>query len=352
MKKLLPILILTGLFVTNSNACVTFVLKNNKSLVYGWNYEFDAGSGFLITNKTGLLKTSFVQQNETPITWISKYGSVTFNQWGKEFPSGGINEKGLVVVQTMYIKTKYPDPDTRPSISELQWIQFQLDNFSTVQEVIDNDIFLRISNNSIPLHYMICDKIGTVAVIEFINSKMICHKGNELLFPVLANDSYEDSLIELRKYKGFGGTLEIPTNSTGPKSGNFIIASDNVKKSDNIENIINYSFKTLSISSEPRRTQWTVVFDLKNMDIHFRSLDNKNIKIISLKKFDFACNSTVKMLDISEDSAENLMDYNYSIDVNYINKAYNNPAIAWIKEAVSETVNTNKLKYIKTIKCK
>jgi hypothetical protein len=72
MKKHLSILILTGLLITDSLACVTFVLKNNKSLVFGWNYEFDAGSGFLITNKAGLLKTSFVPQNEIPVTWISK----------------------------------------------------------------------------------------------------------------------------------------------------------------------------------------------------------------------------------------------------------------------------------------
>jgi len=352
MKKLLPILILTVLFITDSNACVTFVLNNNKSLVFGWNYEFDAGSGYLITNNNGMLKTSFVPQKENSITWISKYGSMTFNQWGKEFPSGGINEKGLVVVQTMYIKTKYPDPDIRPAISELQWIQFQLDNFSTVQEVIENDKKLRITNNSIPLHYMICDKTGDVAVIEFINGKMICHQGNKLIFPVLANDSYEDSLIELRKYKGFGGTLDIPTNSTGPKSGNFIIASDYVKKYNSIENIINYSFSTLSISSEPRRTQWTIVFDLNSMDIHFKSLDNNKIKRISLENFDFACSSTLKMLDVSTDNPDNYIDYNHSIDENYINKAYNNPAIPWIKEAVPETVNNDKIKYIRTIKCK
>jgi choloylglycine hydrolase len=30
------------------------------------------------------------------ISWISKYGSITFNQYGREFPTGGMNEKGLV----------------------------------------------------------------------------------------------------------------------------------------------------------------------------------------------------------------------------------------------------------------
>ncbi|MDX9948627.1 MAG: linear amide C-N hydrolase [Bacteroidales bacterium] len=352
MKKLLIVLILAVFLTTDSIACVTFVLKNDKSLVFGWNYEFDAGSGFLITNKSGLLKTSFVQQNEKPITWISEYGSITFNQWGKEFPSGGINEKGLVVVQTMYLKTKYPDPDTRPSISELQWIQFQLDNFSTVQEVIDSDKKLRITNNSIPLHYMICDKTGEAAVIEFINGKMICHYGNDLSFPVLGNDSYEDSLIELRKYKGFGGSLEIPANSTGPKSGNFVIAADNVMKYNDRDDIFKYSFRTLSLSSEPKRTQWTVVFDLINLEIHFRSLENKDIKKIALNDFNFSCNTVPEMLDISDGNPENFLDYQYAVDVDYLDRAYNNPAIAWIKEAVPETVNDDKKSYIRTIKCK
>jgi penicillin V acylase-like amidase (Ntn superfamily) len=352
MKKLLPIFMFVLSLINDTKACVTFVLKNDNSLVFGWNYEFDAGSGFLIVNKTGLLKTSFLSQNESPISWISKYGSITFNQWGKEFPSGGMNEKGLIVVQTTYFKTKYPNPDTRPALSELQWIQFQLDNFSNVQEVVENDRLLRITNNSIPLHYMICDKSGSVAVIEFIDGKMICHKDIGLTYPVLANDSYEDSLMELKKYKGFGGSFEIPTNSTGPKFGNFIIASDFVKKYNETENILDYSFKILSYSSEPKRTQWSVVFDIKNMDIHFRSLDNNKIKKIALNNFDYACNSAVKMLDVSTDNADSFVVYSNSIDADYIKRAYNNPAISWIKEVVPETINDNKIKYIRTVKCK
>jgi penicillin V acylase-like amidase (Ntn superfamily) len=352
MKKLFSALMFVLFLFNDIEACVTFVLKNDNSLVFGWNYEFDAGSGFIIVNKTGLLKTSFLSQDKTPITWISKYGSVTFNQWGKEFPSGGMNEKGLIVVQTMFIKTKYPIPDIRPAISELQWIQYQLDNYSTIQEVIENDKVLRITNNSIPLHYMICDKSGNVAVIEFIDGKLICHKGSGLVIPVLGNDSYEDSFMELKKYKGFGGGIEIPAKSTGPKSGNFIIASDFVKKYNKTENIVDYSFKTLTFSSEPKRTQWSVVFDIKNMEIHFRSLENKKIKIIEFKNFDFACNSTVKMLDVSTDNTDRLVDYNNSIDADYINRAYYNPAISWIKEVVPETENNDKIKYIRTIKCK
>lgn len=352
MKRIVAISLLLGSIIYQNYACVTFVLKSDNKIVFGWNYEFDAGSGYLITNKRDLLKTSFVPEGETTLTWISKYGSITFNQWGKEFPSGGINEKGLVVVQTMFINTKYPDKDIRPAISELQWIQYQLDNYSTVQEVIDSDKSLRISNNSIPLHYMICDKSGNVAIIEFINGKMICYKDNQLLFPVLGNDSYDESLTELKKYKGFGGSIEVPQNSTGPRSGNFIIASDFLKNYSYKTNIINYSFKALSQSSEAKRTQWSVVFDISNSNIYFKSLDNKNIKKLSTDSFDYTCNSTLQILDLSSDNSNDFISYNHEIDIDYINRAYNNPSISWIKEVVSKDSNNEKLKYIRTIKCK
>ena len=337
--------------LTNLQACVTFVINRNNSLVFGWNYEFDCGSGFLIVHKRGLHKYSFVLPKENPIEWISKYGSLTFNQWGKEFPSGGINEKGLVVVQAIFLKTRYPNPDSRPNIVELQWIQYQLDNFSTTQEVIESDKVLRISNNSIPLHYMICDKSGNVAIIEFIDGIMTCHKDIGLPYPVLANDSYETSLLELQKYQGFGGAQTIPTNSTGPKSGNFIIAADFVTKY-NSENIIDYSFKTLSRSSEPKRTQWSVVFDIIKNEIHFKSLLNGKVKKVTIGEFDYTCNSTIKLLDISANNNNDFMIYSHIINADYVNKAYNDPSIPWIKEAVPEDINKNKIKYIETVKCK
>jgi choloylglycine hydrolase len=107
MKKISVLIFFIIALSNDSHACVTFIINAKDSLVFGWNYEFDCGSGFLIDNKKGLRKTSFVSPDDKPIKWLSKYGSITFNQWGKEFPSGGINEMGLVVVQTMFVKTQY-----------------------------------------------------------------------------------------------------------------------------------------------------------------------------------------------------------------------------------------------------
>jgi len=353
MKKisLLTFLIIALLF-DDTNACVTFIINTKGLLVFGWNYEFDCGSGFLIENKKGLLKTSFVSPDEKPVKWVSKYGSITFNQWGKEFPSGGINEKGLVVVQTMFINTQYPLQDDRLVLYELQWIQYQLDNFSSVQEVIESDKHIRISKNSVPLHFMVCDKNGNKAIIEFIDGKMVNIKNSDLIYPVMGNDSYSSSLSEMRKYQGYGGIQAIPKNSTGPKCGNFIIASDFVKKYNKQKNIIDYSFNILSHSSEPKRTQWSVLFDIKNSRIYFKSLNNNNIKTVSLFDFNYSCNTTIKLIDISAKSSADFVNYTNQLNSDYINKAYNDPGIPWIKEAITQEINDNKIKYIETIKCK
>ena len=58
------------------------------------------------------------------IAWTSKYGSATFNQYGREFPMGGMNEAGLVVESMMLFETEYPLPDTRSGIDPTQWIQY------------------------------------------------------------------------------------------------------------------------------------------------------------------------------------------------------------------------------------
>jgi penicillin V acylase-like amidase (Ntn superfamily) len=352
MKRIsLFIILMILLLYADTSACVTFVVNSKDSLVFGWNYEFDCGSGFLIINKRGLIKKSFVPQNEKPIEWISKYGSLTFNQWGKEFPAGGINEKGLVVVQTMYLKTQFPNEDNRPVISELQWIQYQLDNFSKVQEVIESDKILRISNNSVPLHYMICDKEGNIAIIEFIDHKMVFYMNSEMYYPVMGNDSYQASLAEVKKYAGFGGSKTIPLSSTGPKCGNFIIASDFVKNYDKQKNIIDYSYDILSHSSEPKRTQWSIVFDIRNNKVNFKSLNDTNIKTVSLNDFNYDCNSTVRIIDISAKTTADFVDYTQKINEDCIYKAYNDPAIPWIKEMIPVEINNYKIQYTKTIKC-
>jgi choloylglycine hydrolase len=191
--KRISLLLLLLISSTIAFGCTTFVLKTNNGLVFGRNLDWVSDNGVIVENKKNVTKTSLVFSPEKPIQWTSKYGSITFNQFGKEFPFGGINEKGLVV-EIMLANAAYPLADERPAVNELQWIQYQLDNSGTIEDVINSDALLRISKIKQELHFLICDSTGSTAVIEFKNNKMVVYKGNDLPIPVLENDVYSKSV--------------------------------------------------------------------------------------------------------------------------------------------------------------
>ena len=143
-------------------------------MIFGRNYDWVTEAGMVCTNLKGLSKTSMKTENGETINWVSKYGSITFNQYGKEFPTGGMKEKGLVVELMWLDETKYPANDNRPAVGVLQWIQYQLDNCTSIDEVIATDKKIRISpTGTTPLHYLVADANGNAATIEFLNGKIV-----------------------------------------------------------------------------------------------------------------------------------------------------------------------------------
>ena len=117
--KRASLLLLLLISSTITFGCTTFVLKTNNGLVFGRNLDWVSDNGVIVENKRNVTKTSLVFSPEKPIQWTSKYGSISFNQFGKEFPFGGINEKGLVV-EIMLANAAYPLADERPAVNELQ----------------------------------------------------------------------------------------------------------------------------------------------------------------------------------------------------------------------------------------
>ena len=164
-------------------------LDHDDQPLVGKNYDWGVEDGLVIINKRGVKKTAIALNEDfgQPAKWTSKYGSITFNQYGREMPMGGMNETGLVVEMMMLRETQYPAHDSRPSISNLQWIQYQLDNFSTVKEVISSDSKVRIYSGNTGLHYMACDKMGNCASIEFIGGKLVYHINETMPVKVLTN---------------------------------------------------------------------------------------------------------------------------------------------------------------------
>ncbi|MGH7456308.1 MAG: linear amide C-N hydrolase, partial [bacterium] len=145
-------------------ACTTFCLFDGKDLIFGRNYDFPIGYGHVVINKRGVFKSAMADAGEQAAQWMSKHGSLTFNQFGRDNPMGGMNEAGLIVELMQLDETRYPTPDSRPALDCLEWIQYQLDNSATVNEVIQQAEKVRIRSH-VGIHYLIADGKSEIASI-------------------------------------------------------------------------------------------------------------------------------------------------------------------------------------------
>jgi choloylglycine hydrolase len=99
--------------------CTIFLLHQGNRLVFGRNLDWFSGTGLVMVNQRNLEKIALVDPSKKPVKWISKFGSITFNQVGRDLPYGGMNESGLVVEHMTLDKTGYPSKDNRYAIRSI-----------------------------------------------------------------------------------------------------------------------------------------------------------------------------------------------------------------------------------------
>lgn len=301
MKKTAAFLLLI-LLAGPGFACSTFLLSKNGRHVFGRNYDWVTGNGMMMVNARGVVKHSFRQEERPSISWVASYGSVTFNQFGKEFPHGGMNEKGLVVELMWLNETAYPEADSRAALNELQWIQYQLDNCASIDEVIDTDKKIRIDRaNAAPLHYLVADATGNAATIEFINGKMTVHRGNNLAYPVLTNTIYEEAAKQVKKEKnkaGFDNSVE-----------RFATACGMIQKyqaGSHTKDPVDYAFTILDKISQKGYTKWSIVYDITNGQVYCITNEQPQRKQIAFRDIDFSCTSTAPALNLASSQKGNV----------------------------------------------
>ena len=296
-----------GLAYNEGIACTTFVLGEKNHQVFGRNYDWDVEDALVIINKRGVSKSSYPapQETGTPASWVSKYGSVTFNQYGRELPTGGMNEAGLIVETMALNEARYPRPDNRPYIgSALQWRQYLLDNFARVDAVIDSDAQVRISprRTGLGIHVLISDVTGNCATIEFLNGEMVAHTGARIPVRALTNDTYAQSIYHWQKGKA-------PVLDYGQSIGRFIKAAQMIDdyKDQNEEAPYLYAFKILDAVSA-RRTVWRIVYDNVSMKIRFQTRANPQMRSIDMTRLNYACQTPVGVIDINAQLSGDITD--------------------------------------------
>ncbi len=276
--------------------CSTFCLERRGEIAFGRTYDWSVDDGLVVINRRHVARVAAARDN--PARWTSTYGSVTFNQYGCGFPHGGMNETGLVVEQMWLDATKYADADARASLDGLQWIQYQLDNCSSVAEVLSSDRRLRIVPNGALIHYLVCDAAGNCATVEFLDGKMIAHTGDTLPVKVLTNNTYSESAEYLKRFEGFGGSEKPPT--TGGSLDRFARAADRIRRPDATpgRSTVDKAFAVLDEVAQEQSTQWRIVYEIGRKRISFRTRRNPSRRTIDLKSVDFSCRLPVALLDI------------------------------------------------------
>ncbi|MFH1593268.1 MAG: linear amide C-N hydrolase [Candidatus Omnitrophota bacterium] len=299
-----------------AEACSELFIDREGIKIAGRTMDWGDDKFVVVINPRGIAREAGqVTHKDEPVKWVSKYGSVTFNIYVEESPQGatdGMNEHGLSAAALWMTASKYPAEDFRPVLDDGAWVQYCLDNFKTVDEIIADAPGLRVKADKyfgkvVALHLYIHDPSGNSAILEYIEGNLAIYHGFPLSTEALTNDPYAVNLAGLNDYKDFGGKKPLP-GGYGHEA-RFVRAAaylESLPKAMSRSEAIAYAFNGMSDVAQPLgvsswTTQWTVVRDLTEKKIQFRNITNANIRTVDLNKIDFTSESQIKILDIAAD---------------------------------------------------
>lgn len=235
-----------------------------------------------------------------------------------------MNEAGLVVHELWLAESAYPPADDRPSLSVDQYVQYILDNFSSVDEIAAQSESIRLrptTNDFTKIHFFAVDATGASIVLEFIQGKMICHAKEDMPVKALANNTYESSLAY---HEQLGGAVP-GGNSSLDRFARAAVMSGR-RDPAGANNMVPYAFKILDAVRQGTYTKFQMVFDIKNRIIYFKSTAHPELRFFRLDACDFSCRTPSKILDmnapLSGDVTDRFVNYTTRINEALIIKAW------------------------------
>lgn len=292
----------------NDRSCATVVLQWGEALLVGHNLdEAIPVPGLVVANPRGLAKENVPYGQLKPmggagdaprLRWVAKYGSLTYNFFGREFPDGGLNEAGLYVGEMTLMRTEWPEGGSQARFYHNQWMQYLLDNFASVEEALAS-LEKALPEGHCKWHFLLADKGGDAAVVEFLQGKPTIYRGTTLPYPILCNDPYQPEVDEIRMFAGFGGTKD-PVARHDPEDPRFrwaaVMLKDTAPPADADRAFA--ILKRLDLGT----TKWSVVYDLRAMRMWFRTSVTPKIKWVDLAAFDYGCTTAPPAMDIHADA--------------------------------------------------
>ena len=318
-----------------AQACSSVFFDRNGQALLGHNMDWFADRLLIVVNKRHLQKHGFVFPNAPPFTWISKYGSISLVMEGREITGRGMNEAGLVILEMALADTQQSTDRNLPRLSVGQWAQYQLDTSASVEDVIASDRVVRISpEEEWQSQFLLWDSTGTLALVEWLDGKMVVFQGDRLPVPVFVNSAYETCL-----------TAGDDPSGRFKKMSDRISAYDPAKDRDGVEFVSSVLQAGANMLQPPLRTLWQFVIDARAKRMYFSSFDNSKLRYVDLKDFDFSCQTQVEVLDLSRGEAGNVrsefVPYTSSLNaelVRYIFGIYSSHGIPTSNELIEKII--------------
>jgi choloylglycine hydrolase len=276
-----------------------------------------AGHAFRVFPR-GIERVGAVAEN--PLTWTSTYGSLVLTAYDAATHEG-VNEAGLSG-HILYLAEEAAFGERDPAqkaISVMEWLQYYLDNFATVEEAvaateaIDFQVMPLILPNGFPtlVHMSLSDKSGDSAVIEYRDGKpRIFH---DRRYTVMTNEpSYDVQIENLSKYKTFGGDLPLPGDRT--PTDRFVRAAyyvNGLQKPADRTQAAAYMFSVIRNISVPfgegdpdrpniASTIFRTVQDLTGQRYYFESTFAPNVVWVNYDRMDFTAGGAQMELKVEK----------------------------------------------------
>jgi penicillin V acylase-like amidase (Ntn superfamily) len=277
-------------------ACTSFCLDNGETCLFGSNQDNSIEIGMLFVNPREFKKTTWEANTEGEYArWTSKYGSVTVNFAGYQLAWSGMNEAGLMI-STMFLEgTQAPAPDERPPFVAPFWMQFVLDNYSTVEQVLASNDQIRIAPGATD-HYLVCDRQAECATIELIEGRMLVNADEKLPVKALTNSPYRKSVNVWQQSLKDGN----PPHDESMVRFATVASRLEAFTPSTPEEAVSYAFDTLQAASRDD-TVWSLVYDPQSLRLYYTSNENPSQRYVDLAKLDLSCQAGAKMLNIHAD---------------------------------------------------
>jgi len=316
-------------------ACTSIRMKTAEGAVFyarTMEYAYPTESSISVIPAGTVLQGTLPDATMGGLKWTAKYGFGGMNSHGLPSIVDGVNEKGLIVGELVFVGYAGYQPFEQDkagrTIAQYDLPNWLLSNFATVAEVKEGIKDVRVCQGPeasqgvtigpLPLHFTVHDATGASLVIEYVDGVLNVHD-NPL--GVLTNApplpwmlTYLSNYVNLtavnvpmRKLGGFtvhqfgqgSGMLGLPGDFTPPNRFLRMVAlTQSAIPAKGLDAGLNLAMTVIdnvdiplgSVRQEDaggeilELTQWAVAVDTTRLRYYFRTYDNKNWRYVDIGK--------------------------------------------------------------------